>query len=132
MAAAKSASDKDDGHVQYDEELQMLAQEVEGVRNDHDESLSDVLRNLNKSLTTMATSLAAMERAVKRSAPIETSDSEATVAKKQTKQATKRMGDDGHGASENIDSEALCKTTKEPLADSAIEGKQATHVLDTI
>ena len=71
----------------------------------------------------MATSLAAMERSVKRSVPIETSDSEAKVAKKQKKQATKRMGDAGQGAWEDSDSETLCKMTKELLADSATEGE---------
>ena len=99
----------------------MLNNEEEEL-DDQEKSLSDVLRTLNKSLTTMATSMVAMERSVKRSAPIENSDSESSLAKKRKKQATKRIEDDGQGtSSEDSDSETLRKTTKQPPADSAVE-----------
>ena len=118
MAAKNSTSDKD---TPYEEELELLNNEEEELDN-HEKSLSDVLRTLNKSLATMATSMVAMERSVKRSAPIATSDSESSLAKKRKKQATKRIEDDGQGtSSEDSDSETLRKTTKQPPADSAIE-----------
>ena len=118
MAAKNSTSDKD---TTYEEELELLNNEEEELE-DQEKSLSDVLRTLNKSLATMATSMVAMERSVKRSAPIETSDSESSLAKKRKKQATKRIEDDGQGtSSEDSDSETLRKTTKQPPADSAIE-----------
>ena len=85
MAAKNSTSDKD---TPYEEELELLNNEEEEL-DDHEKSLSDVLRTLNKSLATMATSMVAMERSVKRSAPIETSDSESSLAKKRKKQATR-------------------------------------------
>ena len=95
MAAKNSTSDKD---TMYEEELELLNNEEEELK-DQEKSLSDVLRTLNKSLATMATSMVAMERSVKRSAPIETSDSESSLAKKRKKQATKRIEDDGQGTS---------------------------------
>ena len=105
-----STSDKD---TPYEEELELLNNEEEEL-DDQKKSLSDVLKTLNKSLATMATSMVAMERSVKRSAPIETSDSESSLAKKRKKQATKRIEDDGQGtSSEDSDSETLRKTTKQ-------------------
>ena len=128
MAAKNSTSDKD---TTYEEELELLNNEEEELK-DQEKSLSDVLRTLNKSLATMATSMVAMERSVKRSAPIETSDSESSLAKKRKKQATKRIEDDGQGtSSEDSDSETLRKRQNNLQPTRLLRRKQATQMLDS-
>ena len=102
-----------------EDEVHLLAKDTDEERSDEEASLIMVLSNLNKSLSTMAASMATMERAMKRPAP-NTMDT-IILKKRKTgdKQGSPAKGDSPSDA--NSDTEILC-TPKNP-ADSAIEGE---------